>query len=192
MFAEEPELNDRLMMQILKYLDKKLLDLLSISAILILFVLFYSVFLKDDIATHASLKKRLLTLKSSTEKSALLMEAQKNRASDIEALEKEITDYKNIFQAANKTAYLLNYMTTLARRHRVEVASVEPGEVIKGDSFTKSMYTTSITGGFYDIHNFLYRIEEDWKAVKIERVVMDKDIEDSRIHVMLTVAVLSI
>ncbi|OGW41697.1 MAG: hypothetical protein A2132_02480 [Nitrospirae bacterium RBG_16_43_11] len=64
--------------------------------------------------------------------------------------------------------------------------------MIKGDLFTKSMYTTSLTGGFYDVYNFLYRIEEDWKGVKIERVVMDKDSEDSRIHVMLTVAVLSI
>ena len=181
-----------MMMEMLKYLDKKRLDLISISVIVILFVLFFSMFLKDDISMHISIRKSLSTLKSSAEGNVLLLEEQKNRASDITALEKEIIDYKNIFQAANKTPYFLNYMTAIARRHRVEVASVEPGEVIKGDLFTKSMYTTSLTGGFYDVYNFLYRIEEDWKGVKIERVVMDKDSEDSRIHVMLTVAVLSI
>lgn len=180
------------MIQILKYLDKKILDIISISTILILFVLIYSVFLKDDISTHISLKKRLSSLRSSSEKSALLLKEQKNRAYDIAALEKEITDYRNIFQAGNKTPYFLNYMTVIARRYRVEVASVEPGDVIKGDSFTKSMYTTSLSGGFYDVYNFLYRIEEDWKAVKIERVVMDKNSDDSKIQVILTVAVLSI
>ena len=121
-----------------------------------------------------------------------MLEVQKKNISDIAALEKEMNDYKELFKAENKTSDVLNYITAIARRHRIEVSTVEPGEVIKGDAFTRSMYTTILSGGFYDVYNYLYRIEEDWKAVKIERVVMDKNSDDSKIQVILTMAVLSI
>src|SRR3989304_3305404 len=157
-------------MQILKYLNRNILDLISISAILVLSLFIFSFFLKDDISTYFSLKQK---------HSSLRLSAERN-------------DYKNNFKADNKTSYFLNYITAIARRHRIEISTVEPGEVIKGDAFTRSMYTTILSGGFYDVYNYLYRIEEDWKAVKIERVVMDKNSDDSKIQVVLTVAVLSI
>jgi len=179
-------------MQILRYLNRNILDLISISAILVLSLFIFSFFLKDDISTYFSLKQKHSSLRISAERNASMLEDQKKKASDIAAMEMEMNDYKNKFKAENKTSYFLNYITAIARRHRIEISTVEPGEVIKGDAFTRSIYTTILSGGFYDVYNYLYRIEEDWKAVKIERVVMDKNSDDSKIQVVLTVAGLSI
>ncbi len=179
-------------MQILRYLNRKILDLISISAIAILAVLFFSVFLKGDIAKYISLKQNLSSLKSSAERSASLLKEQEKAATDFAALEMEINNYNKVFKVENKTSYFLNYISSIARRHRLEIVSVEPGEVMKGDAFTRSTYTTLLSGSFYDIYHYLYRMEEDWKAVKIEHVVMDKNSDDSKIQVTLTVAVLSI
>lgn len=179
-------------MQIMRYLNRRILDLTSMGVIVVLSLFFFSIFLKEDISTYISLKQRLTSLRSSAERSASLLEEQKKRASDISALELEMKDYEKIFKAENKTPDFLNYITDIARRYRIEVATVEPGEVIKGDPFTRSMYTTVLSGSFYDIYHYLYRIEEDWKAVKIEHVVMDKNRDDNKIQVTLTLAVLSI
>lgn len=179
-------------MQIVRYLNRKIVDIISISAILALSLFFFSIFLKDDISNYNSLKQKLSSLRSSADSSVSMINEQKKKASDIADLEKEMDDYKKIFKVENKTSYFLNYITALARRHRIEVSSIEPGEVTKSDAFTRSMYTTILSGGFYDVYNYLYSLEEDWKAVKIERVLMDKNSDDSKIQVVLSVAVLSI
>ncbi len=179
-------------MQFLKYVNKKTVDLASICAMLAMSFLFISLFLKDDLSKYISQKHKLSALKSSAERNASLPDEQQKTGSDISALEMEMNDYKKIFRTGNRASDFLNYITEAGRRHRVEVSSVEPGEVVKGDLYTRNVYTTILSGGFYDIYNYLYRIEEDWKAVKIERVVMDKNHDDSRIQVILTVAVLSI
>lgn len=179
-------------MQILKFVNKRILDLISISAILAISLFFFSVFLKDDISVYISLKQRLSVLRSPAEMNHSLSGDPKKKSSDIAALELEVNDYGKVFRTENKTPDFLNYITAIGRRYRIEIASVEPGDVIKGDTVTKRIYTTILSGGFYDVYNYLYRIEEDWKAVKIEHVVMDKNRDDSKIQVVLTVAVLSI
>src|SRR3989337_1305130 len=145
-------------MQIVRYLNRKIVDIISISAILALSLFFFSIFLKDDISNYNSLKQKLSSLRSSADSSVPMINEQKKKASDIADLEKEMDDYKN----------------ALARRHRIEVSSIEPGEVTKSDAFTRSMYTTILSGGFYDVYNYLYSLEEDWKDVKIERGLMDE------------------
>src|SRR3989337_4224775 len=192
MYAEQCKSGWRVKMQILRYLNRNILDLISISAILVLSLFIFSFFLKDDISTYFSLKQKHSSLRISAERNASMLEDQQKKASDIAAMEMEMNDYKNNFKADNKTSYFLNYITAIARRHRIEISTVEPGEMIKDDAFTRRMYTTILSDGFYDVYNYLYRIEEDWKAVKIERVVMDGNSDDNKIQVVLTVAVLSI
>lgn len=179
-------------MHILKYMNIKILDLISVVAISVVCLLFFSLFLKDDISKYILLRHKLSSLRSAAELSPSMLEEQKQKLSDIASLESEMNDYKRIFDTKNRTPDVLRFITDISRRYRIEVTSVEPGEVIKGDKFTRRMYTTILSGGFYDVYNYMYRIEEDWKAVKIERVVMDKNSDNRRIQVVLTMAVLSI
>lgn len=173
-------------------MDKKKIDIIAILSLAVIFVLFYSLFLKDDIFLYRSLSIQRASLKSAIIRDLALIEAHKSKQSEIMALEEEIKWNIEMLQKENAVPYFLNYTSSLAGRYRVELLSVEPGEVLEGDLFTKSIFTTTLSGGFSNIYNFMYHLEDDWKGVKVERLTMDKNPGDNRINVRLTLAVLSI
>ncbi|MBI5756387.1 MAG: hypothetical protein HZA12_05620 [Nitrospirae bacterium] len=173
-------------------MDKKKIDIIAIISIGAIFVLFYSLFLKDDIFLYRSLSSQRASLKSAVIRDLALIEAHKGRQSEIMALEKEIKGNMDMLQKENAVPYFLNYLSSLAGRYRVGLLSIEPGEVLEGGLFTKSIFTTTMSGGFFNIYNFLYHLEDDWQGVKVERLTIDKNPGDNKVDVRLTLAVLSI
>src|SRR3972149_5758406 len=107
MYAEQCKSGWRVKMQILKYLNRNILDLISISAILVLSLFIFSFFLKDDISTYFSLKQKHSSLRLSAEKNVSMLEDQKKKASDIAAMEMEMNDYKNNFKADIMTSIII-------------------------------------------------------------------------------------
>ncbi len=68
-------------------MDKKKIDIIAILSLAVIFVLFYSLFLKDDIFLYRSLGSNRDSLKSAITKDLALIEAQKGKQSEIMALE---------------------------------------------------------------------------------------------------------
>ncbi len=173
-------------------LDKRKIDIISIIITVSVFIIFFTLFLKDDFSAHHLLRDKRSSLKEAISRDQYAIEAHKNKAADVSTLEKEILEDKQFLLKEDNIPYFLNYVSSLARRHQVVIISIEPGQTVDNNRLTKTTFTAELKGGFPYVYNFLYHLEDDWRGVKIEALSIDKNREDSRVDVKLTLAVLSI
>lgn len=172
--------------------DAKTVDIISILVIVIVFGTFYIIFLKDDFAAYATLREKRYSLDESITRDRHTIETSNIKAANILTLEKDISEHKLLFLKEDKVPYFINYASSLARQYRIGILSIEPGETVGGDLVSKTTFAAQLRGGFPNMYNFLYHLEEDWKGVKIETLTMDKNPEDRTISVRLTLGIISI
>ena len=173
-------------------MDKRKTDIISIIAIVISIILSIIILLKDDISDYRLMKNKRYSLKEDIRKNSITLEREKNKAAGVLDMEKEVKG-QNLFITKDKLVpYLINYVSILARRHRVEIVSLEPGSSIGDNTIRKTSFTAEITGGFPNAYNFLYHLEDDWRGVKIDSLLIDKDPENNSVNVRLKLIVLSL
>ena len=171
---------------------KRKIDIIAICSIVILGVIFYTVFLKDDIFAYRPLSQKRTSLEEAIIRDRITVEHRKDKETHVQNLEKEIRENKLLFLKEEKTPYFLNYISSLASRDKVAILSIEPGETLSEDLVTKTMFTAEIKGGFPYIYTFLYHLEDNWRGVKVETLSINKNPEDNSIDIRLKLAVLSI
>src|SRR3990170_6492441 len=172
-------------------MDKRKIDIISIIAIVISIILSIIILLKDDISDFRLMKNKRYSLKEDIRKNSITLEREKNKAASV-LMEKEVKG-QNLFITKDKLVpYFINYVSILARRHRVEIVSLEPGSSIGDNTIRKTSFTAEITGGFPNAYNFLYHLEDDWRGVKIDSLLIDKDPENNSVNVRLKLIVLSL
>ncbi len=158
----------------------------------IVFVVFYTALLKDDFSAYRSLRNKRYFLEEAISRDKYAIEAHKNKIADVLNLEKEIRENRPFLLKEGKVPYFLNYVSSLASRHKVVIISIEPGGTVANNLLTRTMFTAELKGGFPYVYNFLYYLEDDWRGVKIETLSIDKNHEDISVDIKLTLAVLSI
>lgn len=173
-------------------MDKRKTDIISVLAIAALLVVFYALFLKDDISTYRSLRQKRSHIQEAINRDTSTLSIEKKKMLNVLNLEKEVKGHRLFLLKENSVPYFLNYVSSLARLYRIEILSIEPGGTVDGELFTRTAFTAELRGGFPYVYNFLYHLEEDWRGVKLETLSIDKGAEGSSVHVKLTLAVLSI
>ncbi len=172
-------------------MDKRKIDIISIIAIAVSIVLSVIILLKDDISDFRLMKNKRYSLKEDIRKNSITLEREKNKAASV-LMEKEVKG-QNLFITKDKLVpYFVNYVSTLARRHRVEIVSLEPGSSMSDNTIRKSSFTAEIAGGFPNAYNFLYHLEDDWRGVKIDSLSIGKDPENGNVNVRLKLIILSL
>ena len=173
-------------------MDKRKIDLISIIAITISIILSIIILLRDDISDHRLMTNKRYSLEEDIRKNSITLEREKNKAAGVPDMEKEVKGQDLFITEGKVVPYFINYISILARRHRVEIVSLEPGSSI-GDSTTrKSSFTAEISGGFPNAYDFLYHLEDDWRGVKIDSLSIDRDQEDNSVNIRLRLIVLSL
>lgn len=173
-------------------MDKKKIDIIAILSIVIICVIFYTVFLKDDLFAYRPLNQKRSSLEEAINRERITVEHRKDKETYVQNLQQEIKGHKLLLLKEDKIPYFLNYISSLANQDKVAILSIEPGETIAEDIFTKTTFTTELKGGFPYIYNFLYHIENDWGGVKVVTLSIDKNPDDNSLKVRLSLAVLSI
>ena len=172
-------------------MDKRKIDIISIIAIAVSIVLSVIILLKDDISDFRLMKNKRYSLKEDIRKNSITLEREKNKAASV-LMEKEVKG-QNLFITKDKLVpYFINYVSKLARRHRLEIVSLEPGSSMGDNTTGKSSFTAEISGGFPNAYNFLYHLEDDWRGVKIDSLSIDKDPESGNVNVRLKLIILSL
>lgn len=173
-------------------MDKKKVDIIAIFTIVTIFAIFSFASLKNDIAAYRSLRHKRSSLKDEIRRDTYTIGLKKKRIVEVLNLEKEITEQKQFLLANDGIPDFLNYISSLARRHKVEIVSIEPGETMDVDLLTKTIFTAELRGGFSNIYNFLFHLEDDWRGVKVEELSIESSPEERDINIRMTLAVLSI
>lgn len=173
-------------------MNKRKTDILSVLAIATFLGAFYSLFLSDDIATYRSLRHKRSSIREAIQRDTSTLEREKRKMFDVLNLEEELKGHRLFLLKGDTVPYFLTYVSSLARRYRVEILSIEPGGAVDGELFTRTTFTAELKGGFPYVYNLLYHLEEDWRGIKLETLSIDKDAAGNSVNVKLTVAVLSI
>lgn len=173
-------------------MDKRKIDIISILAIIIACVLFYTAFLGKDFATFRSLRQDRYSIKGEINNDKYTLEILRNKKSEAINLESEITKHRLVYLKKDNVPYFLNYVSSLANRDNVMILLIEPGETVSEDIFTKTSYTAELKGGFSNIYDFLYHLEDDWRGVKIESMSLDKNTDDNSMNLRLLLSVYTI
>lgn len=172
-------------------MDKRKIDIISILSITAIFIIFYSIFLSDNISRYRLLRQQKVSLEDAISRGELIGTLEEEEANVI-ALGNEIRENEKFLKVENRTSYFLNYISSLARQHKIEIISVEPGETVAEDLLTRTKFTAVLRGRFLDTYNFLYFLENNWRAVKVEALSVDKTSQDRSLNIRLTLALLSI
>lgn len=173
-------------------MDKRKTDILSVLLIAIISIFFFSVFIKDDFSAYRLLRHERYFLKDAIKRYTNVVETHKNKIRDIVILENYLKEQKLFLLKEDKVAYFLNYVSSHADRNKVEIIFVEPGEIEQYDLFAKTLFTAEFRGRFPNVYNFIYRIEDDWRGVKVEKLSINKDSGDNKVNVRLKLSVISI
>jgi len=173
-------------------MDKRKIDLISIIAIGISIILSIIILLKDDISDYRLMKNKRYSLEEDIRKNSITLEREKNKAAGVLDMNKEVKG-QNLFITEGKVVpYFINYISILARRHRVEIVSLEPVSSMGDNATRKSSFTAEISGGFPDAYDFLYHLEDDWRGVKIDSLSIERDPANNSVNVRLKLIVLSL
>lgn len=173
-------------------MNKRKTDIISVLVIVTFLGAFYSLLLSDDILTYRSLRHKSSSIQEAIKRDRSTLETEKRKMLNVLNLEKEMEGHRLFLLKGDSVPYFLNYVSSLARRYRVEILSIEPGGTVDGELFTRTTFTAELRGGFPYVYNFLYHLEEDWRGIKMETLSIDKNTEDNSVNVKLTLAVLSI
>src|SRR3990172_10742496 len=128
-------------------MNKRKTDLISITAIAISIILSIMILLRDDISDYRLMTNKRNSLEEDIRKNSISLEREKNKAAGALEIEKEAKG-QDLFIAEGKVVpFFINYVSILARRHRVEIVSLEPGSSI-GDNKTRvNSFTAEVSGG---------------------------------------------
>ena len=173
-------------------MDKRKIDLISIIAIGISIILSIIILLKDDISDYRLMKNKRYSLEEDIRKNSITLEREKNKAAGVLDINKEVKVQNLLITKDKLVPYFINYISILARRHRVEIVSLEPGSSMGDNTTGKSSFTAEISGGFPNAYNFLYHLEDDWRGVKIASLSIDKDPENGNVNIRLKLIILSL
>jgi len=173
-------------------MKKRKIDIISLLVMSALLVVSYFSFLSDDISLYRSSRQKRSSIYEAIKRDASTVEREKKKMLDVLNLEKEIEGHRLFLPKEDSVPYFLDYFSSLARRYKVEILSIRPEGTVDGELFSRTTFTTELSGGFPNIYNFLYHLEEDWRGVKMETLSLTRDTEERSIKVKLTVAVLSI
>ena len=166
-------------------MDKRKIDIISI-------ILSIIILLKDDISDYRLMTNKRYSLEEDIRKNSITLEREKNKAAGVLDINKEVKVQNLLITKDKLVPYFINYISILARRHRVEIVSLEPVSSMGDNETRKSSFTAEISGGFPDAYDFLYHLEDDWRGVKIASLSIDKDPENGNVNIRLKLIILSL
>jgi len=149
-------------------IDKISAALLSLT-LLSLCLFFYCLYFPSK-AQATALQNQIQLAKLSIEEFPVKVQNQIRLQNEIDAREKYLSENRDCIPAENNLHSILEQVTVLAKRSRIEIIRLEPRKMIKHQSYLEIPFQFDLAGSTQMIQQFLFELERQQRLFKIEKI----------------------